>query len=99
MENGIDVEITKGNHILKFEAEWCAPCRAYSPAFDEVSKSLSDKVQSHRVNVDEHPTLVERFSIKSIPTTVFIKEGVVDKTLTGKMTKEMLEEECKKTFQ
>lgn len=67
--------------VVDFWAEWCGPCRMVAPIIDELSGEYdSEKVIIGKCNVDENDSVTSRFSIRSIPTILFIKNGqVVDK--------------------
>jgi len=76
--------------VLRFTASWCGPCRIYKPVFDEVQKQMSDTgVVFETIDVDEDTEgLSEKYGIKSIPTTVFLKENMETyATVTGPMKK------------
>ncbi|MDF1658026.1 MAG: thioredoxin family protein, partial [Verrucomicrobiales bacterium] len=68
--------------ILKFEADWCGPCQQMKPVFDKVSKSLSDEASFETINVDEQPSLADRYNVRGLPTVIAIKDGkVVDRSM------------------
>lgn len=75
--------------VIDFWATWCGPCQMLSPIVDEVSKEF-ENVNFYKVNVDEEPDLTMQFSIKSIPTLVFIKDGKTVDLAIGLISKEEL---------
>ena len=80
------VELTKENikekvegseiSILDFWAPWCAPCKAFGPTFETVSESHPD-VLFGKINTQEQEQLGAHFNIRSIPTLMIIREGLM----------------------
>lgn len=68
--------------VIKFSADWCGPCQTLSPIVKEIAAEFPD-VEFQYVDVDENPALAQQFSVASIPTMVFLKDGVEQKTLVG----------------
>ena len=78
------------NKIIKFSAEWCGPCRAMKPHFNEFQKDLKEinsEVEIMDLNVDQSPAEAEMYGVRSIPYTVFVKDGKVAEDVRGIMTK------------
>jgi thioredoxin len=69
--------------VVDFWAAWCRPCRVLGPVLDEVAREQADRVTVGKVNVDEQPGLAARFSIRSIPTLIFFKNGEAVDTVIG----------------
>lgn len=66
--------------VVDFWAEWCGPCRLVGPIIEELAGEYADKATIGKLNVDHNPTVSMQFSVRSIPTILFIKNGeVVDK--------------------
>ena len=66
--------------IVDFSAEWCGPCRIVTPIVHELATEYEGRVVTGEVNVDENPGITAKFSVRNIPTVLFIKNGkVVDK--------------------
>ncbi|MFW7222101.1 thioredoxin [Citrobacter sp. BNK-42] len=61
--------------VVRFWAVWCAPCRMVAPTFEKLAEQMSDKAFFGEVNIDQAPELAERYGIRSIPTTLVLKEG------------------------
>ena len=62
--------------MVDFWAEWCGPCKMLSPVVEEIAQQFEGKALVGKVNVDEEPDLARQFGVMSIPTVVFLKNGV-----------------------
>jgi thioredoxin 1 len=71
-------------------AEWCGPCRLYTPIIDEVSKEYDGKIKFVKVNADENEKVVQRYNITSIPTTLLIVNGEIKAMNVGAVPKDAL---------
>jgi thioredoxin 1 len=76
--------------LVDFWAPWCGPCRAIGPVLEELAKTYEGKVNVVKVNVDEHPGIAQKYSVRSIPTLLFVKEGQVKETMIGLRSREQL---------
>lgn len=65
-----------GPCIVDFWAEWCHPCKTFSPIFDKVSKTFTE-VNFIKINVDENQELCDELGIMSIPTIQFYQHGAL----------------------
>ena len=73
--------------IIDFWAEWCAPCKAIAPILDELAVELNEKLLIGKVNLDENQDLAMKYSIRSIPTILFFKDGELKDTKVGLASK------------
>lgn len=78
--------------LVDFWAEWCGPCRMFSPIVDEFAEENEGRVKVGKVNVDEQPDLAGRYGVMSIPTAILFKNGEIADTLVGVQPKTALEE-------
>ncbi len=76
--------------FVDFWAEWCGPCRAVSPAVEEVSKEYDGKVNFVKVNVDDNNELASRYNIYSIPTLAIFQHGKVSAQAAGAASKDKI---------
>lgn len=90
-------DYSTGNHVVKFWAEWCGPCKAYKPTFDEATASFSEAT-IHSVNVDQNSDLAVKYNVRGIPLTIFIKDGAVISEKSGIVNKLDLEKLYKTSF-
>ena len=78
--------------LVDFWAEWCGPCRMFSPIVDEFAEENEGRVKVGKANVDEQPDLAGRYGVMSIPTAILFKNGEIADTLVGVQPKTALEE-------
>jgi len=78
--------------MVDFWADWCAPCHAVAPVLEELAEASEGRVTLVKVNVDENPGLVARYSIRSVPTILFVKEGKVVDRIVGAAPKAVLQD-------
>lgn len=77
-EANFDAEVLQSNLpvVVDFWADWCGPCKMLGPTVEALAEQYGDKVLAGKINVDQEPELARRFGIMSIPTVVFLKNGV-----------------------
>ena len=77
--------------LLDLWAPWCGPCRMVAPVIEKLSETYDGKVKFCRLNVDENPQTAVRYSIMSIPTLMFFKDGQVADTVIGAVPERTLQ--------
>ena len=78
--------------LVDFWAEWCGPCKMIGPVLEELSTELDNKIKIVKVNVDENNQTAVKFSIRSIPTLMMIKDGEVQAQHIGAASKSQIKE-------
>ena len=61
--------------VVDFWAEWCGPCKAMAPQFEQAAAELEPTVRLAKVDTEEAKGTAARFNIRSIPTLVLFKDG------------------------
>lgn len=77
--------------IYYFTATWCGPCRAFGPIVSEIQAKYQGRLDLKKIDVDSDPTSTQNYQIRSVPTLVFLKDGVEVFKNSGVMSKTMLE--------
>jgi len=97
-EQNFEAEVIKSEIpvLVDFWAVWCGPCKVVSPIVEELAKDYQGKLKVGKVNVDENNSLAQRFSIMSIPTLKFFKNGKPVGEIIGAAPKSTIETEIKK---
>ncbi len=92
-----DEKTANGRWVVDFWAEWCGPCRMMAPEF-EAAAAEEKGINFGKVDVDSQQALAEKYSIVSIPTMIFFKDGKQVNQLSGAMPKGSIIEAAKKSF-
>ena len=76
--------------LVDYWADWCGPCKMISPILDEVAKEYAGKLKVCKLNIDENQATPTKFGIRGIPTLMIFKNGNVEATKVGALSKSQL---------
>jgi thioredoxin 1 len=84
--------------LVDFWAVWCGPCRQVAPIVESLAKKWGDKITVAKLNVDDVPSVAERYGIMSIPTLMLFKGGQVVERVVGLSPQAALERKFEPHF-
>ncbi len=81
--------------VIDFWANWCNPCKAFAPVFEELASAYSDIVFL-KVNVEEHQDISSRYFVSSLPAIFFLDDTKVVSQVIGNVDKRKIIAEIEK---
>jgi thioredoxin 1 len=78
--------------LVDYWAQWCGPCKMIAPLLDEVAAEYNGKVKIVKLNIDENSKTPPKYGVRGIPTLMIFKNGEVDATRVGALSKAQLAE-------
>jgi thioredoxin 1 len=76
--------------LVDYWAEWCGPCKMIAPILDEIAGEYAGKLKVAKVNIDDNQATPAKFGIRGIPTLMIFKNGNVEATKVGALSKSQL---------
>ena len=85
-----EVTGSEGIVLVDFWAEWCGPCKRFAPVYERVSEKHPD-ITFGKVDTEAQLELQARYDIRSIPTIMAIRDGVIVFAQPGALPESALE--------
>jgi len=76
--------------LVDYWAEWCGPCKMIAPILDEIAQEYGGRLKVAKLNIDDNPATPPRYGIRGIPTLMLFKNGNVEATKVGALSKSQL---------
>ncbi|MEQ1517422.1 MAG: thioredoxin TrxA [Usitatibacteraceae bacterium] len=91
-DDTFDVEVLQSTTpvLVDYWAEWCGPCKMIAPILDDVAKEYAGKLKVAKLNIDENQATPPKYGIRGIPTLMLFKNGNVEATKVGALSKSQL---------
>ena len=76
--------------LVDYWAEWCGPCKMIAPALDQIASEYAGRLKVAKLNIDENQSTPPKYGIRGIPTLMLFKNGNLEATKVGALSKSQL---------
>ena len=76
--------------LVDYWAEWCGPCKMIAPALDQIASEYAGRLKVAKLNIDENQATPPKYGIRGIPTLMLFKNGNLEATKVGALSKSQL---------
>ena len=91
-DSNFDQEVlgAEGPVLVDYWAEWCGPCKMIAPIIEDLASEYGEKIKVTKMDIDTNTQTPQQYSIRGIPTLMIFRDGKVQATKVGAMTKGQL---------
>lgn len=76
--------------LVDYWAEWCGPCKVIAPILEEIATEYRDKMRVCKIDIEANEETPPKYGIRGIPTLMLFKDGNVEATKVGALSKSQL---------
>ena len=76
--------------LVDYWAEWCGPCKVIAPVLEEIASEYGGKMKVCKLDIDANEATPPKYGIRGIPTLMLFKNGNVEATKVGALSKSQL---------
>lgn len=91
-DDSFDQEVLNANGpvLVDYWAEWCGPCKMIGPLVEEIAAEYGDQLKVTKLDIDINNKTPRQYGIRGIPTLMIFRDGKVQATKVGALTKGQL---------
>ncbi len=91
-DENFEAEVLKSTTpvLVDFTATWCGPCKMLAPIVDKIATEYSGKYKVAKVDIDDCPTVTQKYGVRGVPTVMIFKGGSPTGQHVGVTNKETL---------
>jgi len=84
--------------LVDFWGEWCAPCKVIAPMLEEIAQTYAGRLKVAKVNIDINQQTPRTYRVRGAPTLIIFKNGKVEATQIGALSKAQLTQLIERTL-
>jgi len=91
-DESFESDVLQANHpvLVDYWAEWCGPCKMIAPILEEIADEYDGRLTVAKLNIDDNANTPPKYGIRGIPTLMLFKDGAVEATKVGALSKSQL---------